>query len=291
MLLVIAVVAVARAFPRSLTFLGLPSGAIGSVLAASMLAMFVAGLAAQVYRYGVVSGPVERQQTKWVVLAFGAHALDEIVFYALLLYPPIQRPGLPHALHSLVGGTLNVAFLTLEPVVLTIAILRYRLWDVDLLIRRTLIYGALTSVLAVVYLAAVVVLQTMFTALTGAQRSELVTVLSTLTIAALFVPLRHRLQAFIDRRFYRQRYDATRILAGFAAAIRDDATADLDELTGRLVTVVEEALRPNQVSLWVKPIGGLAASDGPPERRAGQPAGASGMAGQVASGGSPNCSQ
>jgi hypothetical protein len=131
-----------------------------------------------------------------------------------------------------------------------IAILKYRLYDIDLLIRRTLIYGVLTALLALVYLGAVIALQTVFTALTGAARSELVTVLSTLVIAALFIPLRNRLQAAIDRRFYRRKYDAARTLAQFSGALRDEV--DLDDLSAHLVDAVDETMQPESVSLWLR---------------------------------------
>jgi hypothetical protein len=193
---------------------------------------------------------VERQQTKWVVLAFTVYALDEVVFYALLLNPVTRQPGLLHLLHNLVGGTLNVLCLSLVPVGLTIAILRYRLWDVDLLIRRTLVYGVLTLLLGLMYLGSVLGLEQAFRAVTGTTSSAAI-VISVLAIAAIFAPLRRVVQRLIDRRFYRSRYDAARVLVAFGIALRDEV--NLEKLTGELLDVVDRTLRPTQVTLWLRP--------------------------------------
>jgi hypothetical protein len=149
--------------------------------------------------------------------------------------------------------------LTFVPLTLTVAVLRYRLWDIDFVIRRTLTYGLLTTLMALVYLGAVVVLQGIFTVIGGQQRSELVTVLSTLTIAALFVPLRNRVQKFIDHRFYRSKYDAARVLAQFGASVREDV--DLDELTDGLLAVVNRSMQPAHAALWIARV--AASSTGP----------------------------
>jgi hypothetical protein len=156
----------------------------------------------------------------------------------------------------LISGTLSdfgldfISFLLilLLPLTFGVAILRYRLWDIDLLIRRTLVYALLTAGLAGVYFLSVVVLHTLVGALTGESSSVLVTVLSTLAIAALFTPLRRRVQAFIDRRFYRRKYDAARTLATFGAALRDEV--DLTSLEARLVAAVDETMQPAHVGLW-----------------------------------------
>ena len=141
------------------------------------------------------------------------------------------------------------AFLCL-PVSLAIAITRYRLWDIDIIIRRTLIYSALTAVLALAYFGSVVTLQSILSAVTGENRSALATVLSTLAIAALFGPVRNRVQAAIDRRFYRKKYDAQQVLAQFAVTARDET--DLDALTGELVRVVQETMQPEMVTVWLQ---------------------------------------
>jgi hypothetical protein len=131
-----------------------------------------------------------------------------------------------------------------------IAVLKYRLYDIDLLINRTLVYGALTALLVGVYVGSIVVLQGLLRALTG-QESQLAIVASTLAVAALFNPLRRRIQSFIDRRFYRRKYDARKTLEAFSAKLRDET--DLETLNNELVGVVRETMQPAHVSLWLRP--------------------------------------
>jgi len=136
------------------------------------------------------------------------------------------------------------------PVAVGIAILRYRLYNIDLLINRTLVYGTLSAILASLYVGSIVVSQGILRALTG-QGSQLAVVASTLAVAALFNPLRHRIQSFIDRRFYRRKYDARRTLEAFSAKLRNET--DLDALSDDLVDVVSETMQPAHVSLWLRP--------------------------------------
>jgi hypothetical protein len=205
---------------------------------------------AQVYRYRKVSTPIQREQTKWVV--FGA-TVALVLLITIILVGAWFEPK-PTAVWGLVYHLGYFASLLFIPISLLNAILQRRLWSIDVIIRRTLIYTLLTAALAVLYLAAVIVLQALVVAVTGETRSTLVTVLSTLAIAALFSPLRQWLQRYVDRRFYRSRYSAAQTLTRFAETARDDL--DLDGLASRLMHVVEETMQPEHVSVWLKPAGG-----------------------------------
>lgn len=200
---------------------------------------------AQIYRYRRVSGQAERRQTRWVVFAT---AMSLIIFSATAISAigSEQRFAPGWILTDLGFSQMSI----LVPAAIGIAVLRNRLWDIDVIIRRTLVYSLLSALLAGVYLGSVLVLQGTFGAVTGNRESPLVTVLSTLAIAALFFPLRARVQAFIDRRFYRSKYDAARTLAVFAQAARDET--DLRQLTERLVGTVDEAMQPASVGLWLR---------------------------------------
>jgi hypothetical protein len=188
---------------------------------------------------------VERQQIKWLLyvgpLFFIADGLH-IGFYYFWL---TERPWGLWASYLLVAiGGLS------GPIAIGIAILRYRLYDIDLLINRTLVYGSLTATLVALYFVGIVVLQRLFVILTG-QQSTLAVVASTLLIAALFTPLRRRIQSFIDRRFYRRKYDARKTLEAFSVKLRDET--DLEALNEDLV-VVRETMQPSHVSLWLRPV-------------------------------------
>jgi hypothetical protein len=192
---------------------------------------------------------VERQQIKWLLYA-GA-----IFFVGNVLKNTVFSP-LGDVSWGLWVGYLLVGVGGLGgPIAIGIAILRYRLYEIDTLINRTLVYGALTAILAALYFGGIVVLQRVFVAFTGEQ-STLAVVASTLVIAALFNPLRRRVQAFVDRRFYRRKYDAAKTLEAFSAKLRDET--DLDALSDDLVGVVRETMQPAHVSLWLRP-------DTPPE--------------------------
>jgi hypothetical protein len=168
-------------------------------------------------------------------------------------------------LPSIIGDVLFGVGLIALPVAIGIAVLRYRLYEIDLVINRTLVYGPLTAMLVLVYLGGVVLLQYVFRALTG-QESQLAVVASTLAIAALFNPLRRRVQAFVDRLFYRRKYDAAKTLEAFSARLRDET--DLERLGVELVSVVRETMQPTRASLWLRPdptskVGGGEPSDEP----------------------------
>jgi len=140
--------------------------------------------------------------------------------------------------------------LALLPLAIARAILRYHLWDIDVIVRKTLLYTLLSSFLLLVYFISIVVLQGIVSRLTG-QDSTLATILSTLLIAVLFLPVRRRIQAAIDRRFYRRKYDAQKTLEQFAHTARDET--DLDRLTAELVRVIQETMEPESVSVWLRP--------------------------------------
>jgi hypothetical protein len=223
-----------------------------SLLVALVFAVYLGvSIYAQVYRYRQVSDPLQRQQTKWVAFGLmGAAAIMGVWLFIATVFPA-EQPTVGRTYFLLFGLPPIYLIGLLLPVCVTIAVLRYRLWDVDLLINRTLVYGLLTGILALVYFGSVVLLQSVLHTLTGQAQSEIVTVISTLAIAALFTPLRRRLQAIIDSRFYRRKYDAQKTLAVFAAAARDEV--DVERLTGALVAAVEDTVQPAHVSLWLRP--------------------------------------
>jgi hypothetical protein len=212
-------------------------------------AVSLIGVFAQVYRYVRVSSLVERQQTKWVLLGFVGATLG-IVIFAIpgVVWSFLNSPGLPRVIYHVIGIAFFAISMMLIPVTIEISVRRYRLWAIDPLINRVLVYSLLTVGLALVYAVCVVLLQQAFRSITGAG-DDLAVVVSTLAIAALFSPLRRRIQDSIDRRFYRQKYDATRILAEFGATMRDQV--DLDELSDSLLTVVKQTIQPTYASLWL----------------------------------------
>jgi hypothetical protein len=211
-------------------------------------AIFLTCIGAQIYRYRRVSSALQRQQTKWIV--FGLILIALVLFIAN--FADNQSEAYTSATQiweELIGGLIALLIFLTLPLTLTIAVLRYRLWDIDLLIRRTLIYGILSVMLALVYFAGVALLQQALGALV-ANASELTIVGVTLVIAVLFNPLRQRLQMVIDRRFYRRKYDAEQVLASFSATARSEV--ELDRLAAHLVTTVDETLQPATVSIWLR---------------------------------------
>lgn len=142
--------------------------------------------------------------------------------------------------------------LLLIPLSIGFSILRYRLYDIDLLINRTLVYGTLTALLALVYFGLIFGLQFLLRGIIS-QNNSIAIVISTLAIAALFQPLRHRIQSIIDRRFYRRKYDAAKVVEAFSATLRNEV--DLDQLSKHLVSVVQETMQPAHVSLWLRKSG------------------------------------
>jgi hypothetical protein len=231
-------------FPSISNPFGVEAAALpGPVRAAGqlgVLACVVAAMLSLVLRFYRSRGE-ERLQLKWFTYAA-----------AVGLSTPLLLGVLAPAAFEVLGRLLwTLGFLSL-PVSIGIAILKYRLYDIDLLINRTLVYGTLTVALALVYLGGVALLQGGLRALTG-QESALAVVASTLAIAALFVPLRRRVQGFVDHRFYRKKYDARKTLEAFGIRLRD--TTDLEALGRDLVTVARETVQPASASLWLRPAG------------------------------------
>jgi hypothetical protein len=213
------------------------------------LFLVVTLIVAPIYRYRSVATPTQRQQMKWALvglLAATVVIMADIQLYTL--FPGLASTDRAKVIFDLATLASVVLVFPLIPIFLAIAILRYRLWDIDTLINRTLVYGSLTLSLAAVYAGAVVVLEAVTRAITG-QRSEFAIAVATLAVAALFNPWRRRLQAFIDRRFYRRRYDATRTLAVMSSRLRDDV--DIDTLVNDIIGVVDQTLQPSHVSLWL----------------------------------------
>jgi hypothetical protein len=196
------------------------------------------------YRRG---SQLERQQIKWLAV-FGV-LLAAAGLLGFVVYPALTGGAIMNREDNLFSMVFFFGTGLLPPLTIGVAVLRYRLWDIDLLIRRTLIYSLLTGLLALAYFGSVVVLENVLRVFAIGSQGQFVTVVSTLAIAALFTPLRRRVQAFIDRRFYRRKYDAGRILAQFGSSVRDEV--DLEALTQRLTGVVQEAMQPASVGLWL----------------------------------------
>jgi hypothetical protein len=186
---------------------------------------------------------VERQQTKWFTYAAAVAASGAILKF--IISEPLELVWLGGVAYAFV--LIGLAGM---PIAMGIAITRYRLYEIDLLINRTLVYGSLTATLVALYFGVIVVLQRTFVILTG-QQSTLAVVASTLLIAALFTPLRRRIQSFIDRHFYRTKYDARKTQEAFSATLRDEM--DLNALSEDLTSVVRETMQPAHVSLWLRP--------------------------------------
>jgi hypothetical protein len=211
---------------------------LGGVLYLSLPLLLLASGAAVIVRFRRSSGD-ERQQIKWFAYAVAIMVVLFTIGHALGLTQVVGVAPLVFAIP-----------LTGLPVAAGIAILKYRLYDIDLVINRTLVYGTLTATLVALYFGGIVLLQRLFVVLTG-ERSTLAVVASTLAIAALFNPLRQRIQAFVDRRFYRRKYDAAKTLEAFSATLRDET--DLEALNEELVGVVRQTMQPAHVSLWLRP--------------------------------------
>jgi hypothetical protein len=217
---------------------------VNGVMNAIFFVGFAGVVASVVVRFRRSRG-VERQQMKWF-----ASAIIVLLGGSLVLGAVSEATGVRWLEDA--GFVFSMVGLASLPATVGIAILRYRLYEIDLIINRALVYGSLTALLALVYFGGVTVVQAVFRTLTGQERQpQLAIVVSTLVIAALFNPLRRRIQGFIDRRFYRRKYDAAKTLEAFSAKLRDET--DLDALNAELVGVVKETMQPAHVSLWLRP--------------------------------------
>lgn len=215
------------------------------LIAIELILAYGSPIVVQVYRYRRVSSPAQRQQTRWVIFGLvSALLLLFVAFFSGALFPP-------DSLYQLTGDPLSSVAFLLIPLSISIAILRSRLWDIDVIINRALVYGLLTIILALMYTGLVFGAQAMLVGVIG-HNDGIVIVGSTLIVAALFHPLRQRIQTVIDRRFYRRKYDAQKTLAAFSSTLRGEV--DLDQLREHLLAVVEEAMQPTSLSLWIHPV-------------------------------------
>ena len=210
--------------------------------------IIVGTLGVLIYRYVRVFSASQRQQAKWLLYGFGG------LFVLLLLYDLIGSlvPGLgaPNSLYQLANGTLTTIMFLFVPLSVSIAIMRSRLWEIDLIIRRTLVYSTLTLLLVLVYVGLVFIFGTLLRNVLGQQENPLVIVASTLVVAALIQPLRHGIQRVIDRRFYRRKYNATKTVEVFSATLRNEL--DLSQLREHLLAIVQDTMQPEHVSLWLR---------------------------------------
>jgi hypothetical protein len=207
-------------------------------------ALFLAAAFSLVVRLRQAVG-VERQQLKWLAYAAGGLVIVTIL---VIITIALDTPRW----YEWVANAISVVVTPGVPIAIGIAILRYRLYEIDVIINRTLVYGSLTAVLVALYFGGVATTQAILQALTGREElPQLVVVASTLAIAALFNPLRRRVQNLVDRSFYRRKYDAAKTLETFSAKLRDET--DLNSLNSDLLSVVRDTMQPEHVSLWLRP--------------------------------------
>ena len=226
--------------------LGVTVEVLGRLGLAALFLICVVSVIVVFVRLGSAQGE-ERQQIKW--FAYAATVLLSGVFLSPLVGATLAAIGVPWG----VAIAIPIVFgLLVVPIAVAVAILRYRLYDIDHIINRTIVYSLLTAVLVGIYVGGVTVTQTLLRALTDeGQLPQLIVVASTLVIAAIFNPLRRRTQGFIDRSFYRKKYDARKTLDAFSAQLRRET--NLDALSADLVDVVKETMQPAHVSLWLRP--------------------------------------
>jgi hypothetical protein len=227
-----------------------PIGVLGKDTVERLVGVWIVGLLALALACAVAlfvryrrADETEREQIKWLLYACAVFLVVYVVGFASGL-------GGTASLGGYIWGVFFGLSITNLPAAIGIAILRNRLYDIDVVINRTLVYGSLTATLIALYFGGIFLLQRIFVLLSG-QQSTLAVVASTLLIAAMFNPLRRRIQSFIDRRFYRRKYDARKTLEAFSAKLRDEM--NLEALNNELVAVVRETMQPAHVSLWMRP--------------------------------------
>jgi hypothetical protein len=206
-------------------------------------------LIAQSYHHRTAASPLQRQQSKWFIFGGCVEVIIGVGFSVpLFLFPSLGQSG---SFYQLVAALALIVLSFIFPICIGLAILRYRLYDIDIIIHRTLVYSTLTVLLAVIYEVSVFTLQSFTNGLTFIRGNQLAIVASTFLIGGLFKPLHDRTRALIDRRFYRRKYDAARTVAAFSTTIRDEV--DLNQLCAKLTAVVQETMQPAHVSLWLCP--------------------------------------
>lgn len=210
---------------------------------------YLTGLVSQIYRYKRVSGPVEKQQTKWVVFGMSSAVIGFILFnIPLAFFPQLERPGYPHLLYSFIAEPLYMLVTIFVPISIAISILKFRLWEVDRIINRSVVYGILTLFLGLTYIGLVLGLRASLMSFTP-NPSTITTIISTLAVAAMFTPVRNFLQSWIDKRFFRRKYDTERTLEQFRMSLRNKV--DMNSLSKELIALVDKTIQPESVSLWL----------------------------------------
>jgi len=214
------------------------------------LVAYTSGIIAQVYRYKQVLNPVQRQQTKWVIFGSTTAFLGFVIYHIPLVFiPGFDQPTFERLMHIFFGIPVYHAMLVMAPLTIMLSILRYRLWDIDFLINRSIVSGLLTLALGALYFGSVVSVSLVLSTLTGQNRPAIVTAIATLVVAAAFNPLRRRLRRSIDRRFYRKKYDTILTLNAFGSVVRNEV--DLHTLTYQLMKTISETMEPRSVSVWL----------------------------------------
>jgi len=242
--IVFLVVQIPFTFLQGIAALQISAVSLGFLVSISMCAILVV---VQWYRYQRVSSPLERQQTKWVVFGFAVFVISDFIgIVPDLLFPVTVSPG---SLYLPVYSAVEGILVLLIPLSFGFAMLRSRLWEIDAIINRALVYGLLTTSLLALYLVLVFGGQYLLASLFG-KNNTVVLVVSTLIVASLAIPLRRHMQALVDRRFYRSKYNAAQVVTRFSATLHNEV--DLNQLCEQLLAVVQETMQPAHISLWVR---------------------------------------